>query len=51
MYYKVKGFKNLNKEFEKLNNDPNVIDYEFYTIDRSSDDPMNFEYQFEVITK
>ena len=49
--YTVKGFKNLNKEFTTLDEDNTVIDYEFNTIDRSSDDRSNFEYELQVIYK
>lgn len=47
--YTVKGFNKLNKEFDKLDNDPKVIDYEFDTIYRG-DDAKQFEYEFQVIT-
>ena len=47
--YTVKGFEKLNNEFDKLDNDPNVIDYEFDTIYRG-DDSTQFEYEFQVIT-
>ncbi len=49
--YTVKGFDNLYKEFTKLDKDDTVIDYEFNTIDRSSDDWNNFEYELQVIYK
>lgn len=49
--YIVKGFKNLNKEFITLDEDDAVIEYEFDTIDRSSDNCNNFEYEFQVIYK
>ena len=47
--YTVKGFNKLNEEFDKLDNDPKVIDYEFDTIYRG-DDAKQFEYEFQVIT-
>ena len=46
--YTVKGFKKLNEEFDKLDNDPRVMDYEFDTIERG-DDASNFKYEFQVI--
>ena len=46
--YTVKGFKKLNEEFNKLNSDSKVIDYEFDTIERG-DDALNFKYEFQVL--
>ena len=46
--YTVKGFNKLNEEFDKLDNDSRVIDYEFDTIERG-DDEFNFTYEFQVI--
>jgi hypothetical protein len=48
--YVIKGFKNLNEEFEKLDNNTNVEDYTYDTINRG-DSSFDHEYEFQVIFK
>ena len=48
--YVIKGWENLNNEFDKLDSDPNVEDYTYDTIHRG-DTNYNSEYEFQVIYK
>ena len=42
--YVIKGWENINNEFDKLYNDPNVEDYTYDVIHRD-----NSECEFQVI--
>jgi hypothetical protein len=47
--YTVKGFDKLNEEFDKLDSDARVSDYNYYTLHRNGDGMKDNEYEFQVI--